>query len=91
MARSLLVLIALLSTACTTTPSQPATQSRALPKLCLVPPTVRQACSLPDWYDKASPADKAAVELNCKTMDTVAILERDARLADCHAWFEAGK
>lgn len=64
---------------------------RAPPALCLSPPAVPTPCQLAAWWDTASAAEKAGLELQCKAVDTVAIRERDARLADCRAWFDAGK
>lgn len=89
--RRVAALIALLSTACSTTPSPTAGPERQPPGLCLQPPQIEQPCKLPEWYDKATPEDKAALELNCKAVDVAMIKERDLRLADCRAWFEAGK
>jgi hypothetical protein len=57
--------------------------------LCLTPPAIAQACRLPDWYDQATPASKASLELSCKKSDAAAIQERDVRLQDCRAWFDA--
>lgn len=62
---------------------------RSPPALCLEPVVVTQPCKLPPWWLQATPADRAALELNCKAVDVYAIKERDERLADCHAWFDA--
>lgn len=87
MRRYLLVLISVLSSACSTTPSLPPVIERQPPSLCLVPVTVTQACVLPEWFDRATLADKAALILACKQVDVAMILERDARLSDCKGWF----
>lgn len=68
-----------------------ATVERPPPALCLTPPAVAAPCLLPAWWDTASPPEKAGLELQCKALDSVAIRERDARLADCAAWFAASK
>ncbi len=82
------VLIAVLSSACATTksPPAPATIERKPPERCLNLPKI-QPYRLPDWYDKATPEDKAALELNGKAIDVAAIRERDGLLADCRAWW----
>ena len=87
----LLALIAALNTACATTPSQTvAAPERVPPTKCLTLPKF-QPYRLPDWYDKATPEDKAALELNAKAIDVAAIRERDSLLADCRAWFGVEK
>lgn len=88
--RRAVVLIAVLISACSTTPSPPVGYQRPPPALCLLPPRITEPCRLPEWYDEAPPEQKAALELQCKAQDAAAIQERDARLADCRAWFEAG-
>ena len=60
--------------------------SREPPKDCLSQPTVHPY-RLPDWWDKATPEDKAALELNGKAIDVAAIKERDAKLLDCRRYF----
>jgi hypothetical protein len=84
----LLALIAAATTGCSTTPSQPdpATIERRPPERCLKEPTIHPY-KLPEWWIKATPEDKAALELNAKAIDVAAIRERDALLADCRAWF----
>jgi hypothetical protein len=83
-----LVLIAALISGCATTKSQPAppVAERQPPRYCLAEPRLKQPCTLPEWWDRATPEDKAALELNCKNVDVAMIRERDAMLADCRAW-----
>ena len=87
MRRLAAVLIAVLSGGCATTKSPPAppTVTRDPPADCLRKPTIYPYL-LPDWWDKASPEDRAALELNAKSIDVAAVKERDAMLLDCRKW-----
>lgn len=45
-------------------PAPPPIVPPAKPQACLTLDPL-PACRLPDWYDKATPEDQAALELNC--------------------------
>lgn len=81
-------LVALMITGGCTTPLPVVIPLERLPpELCLRPVQITQPCELPGWWLQATEADRAAIELNCKIVDAEAIRERDARLADCRAFF----
>lgn len=88
--KPLLALIAATSFGgCTTT--SPTVSLRQPPEICLQSLTITQPCKLPDWWKKASPADRAALELNCKAVDSALIYELREKWTDCTDWIKAGK
>ena len=75
----------LTSCATTTPPQTPPTVTRKPPEQCLKLPTIKPY-RLPDWFDKTTLEDQAALILNGQQIAMAAIKERDAKLADCRAW-----
>lgn len=88
---SALILVAALLTACVSTPrylETPPALPRAKPSEDMAPCVVN-SCVLPSWYDEASEADQASVEMNCAIVNAAAAREcarRHARLAE---WISA--
>ena len=79
--------LALTSCASTTHVQTPPTQARQPPVECLKSPQIKPY-RLPEWFEKATLDDQAALILNGQQIAMAAIKERDAKLADCRSWFK---
>lgn len=87
MLRHLWLLFVLSATGCVTTPPfkviPPKAAPRAVSQDCLTTCRVN-SCTLPAWYNKATPDDQAALELNCAVVnadDAIQCAIRQACLA----------
>lgn len=48
-------------------------------------------CLLPDWYDRASPDDQAALELNCAVVNGGRMQELLRKHGSLVEWIKAGR
>lgn len=89
--RPTMILACLLVSACASTPPRPeilTARPRVKPLECLTPAEIG-ACRLPDWFDRASLADQAALILNCAVVNGAAALEAERKRACLADWIEA--